>query len=166
MEIQNKELHRVVSTAIIHKDGKYLILRRSHDKKMFPGRWTLPGGGLVVDDYLNKPKSTPDAWYFSVTDGLKREVKEETGLEVNQLKYLLDLTFIRPDGVPVVTLSYYGGCQTDQVKLNEESIDHKWVTLEEAKNYDLIEGILEEIEMTDKILKGSIPDEVEHNYKN
>ncbi len=40
MEIQNKELHRVVSTAIIHKDGKYLILRRSSKKKAFPGRWT------------------------------------------------------------------------------------------------------------------------------
>jgi len=29
------------------------------------------------------------------------------------------------------------------------------VTAEEAKDYDLIEGILEEIQITDKILKGS-----------
>ena len=154
MEIQNKELHRVVSTAIIHKDGKYLILRRSPQKKVFPGRWTVPGGGLVVDDYINIQKTTPDAWYYAITDSLRREIKEETALEVNDLNYLLDLAFIRPDGIPVVTLSYYSDYKAGDVKLNEESCDYQWVTAEEVKNYDLIEGIKEEIEMVDKIKKG------------
>lgn len=153
-KIKNKELHRVVSTAIIHKDGKYLILQRSPSKKVFPGRWTVPGGGLTVDDYINIPKSTIDAWYFTLANSLKREIKEETGLEVAKLNYLLDLTFVRPDGIPVITFSYYGDWQSGDVQLNEESVDYKWVTYEEAKNYDLIEGILEEIEMVDKILKG------------
>ena len=31
--------------------------------------------------------------------------------------------------------------------------EYKWVTAEEAKEIDLIEGILGEIEMTEKILK-------------
>ena len=79
---------------------------------------------------------------------------EESGLEVGKLNYLLDLTFIRPDGLPVITLSYYGDWKSGEVKLNKESIDYGWVTAEEAKNYDLIEGILEEIQMADKILKG------------
>ena len=52
MQIQNRELHRITSTAIIHKDGKYLIAQRSLDKKAFPGKWTVPGGGLEVDDYI------------------------------------------------------------------------------------------------------------------
>ena len=34
--------------------------------------------------------------------------------------------------------------------------------IEEVKEYDLIEGILEEIQITDKILKGGDPSEVEH----
>lgn len=154
MQSQDKELHRVVSTAIIHKDGKYLILKRSLDKKVFPGKWTLPGGGLTVDDYISVQKTTPDAWYFSLTNSLRREIMEESGLEVGKLNYLLDLTFIRPDGLPVITLSYYGDWKSGEVKLNKESIDYGWVTAEEAKNYDLIEGILEEIQMADKILKG------------
>jgi len=158
-KIKNKELHRVVSTAIIHKDGKYLILQRSPNKKVFPGRWTVPGGGLTVDDYINIPKTTVDAWYFTLANSLKREIKEETGLEVAKLNYLLDLTFVRPDGIPVITFSHYGDWQSGDVQLNEESVDYKWVTYEEAKNYDLIEGILEEIEMVDKILKGGGPHE-------
>ena len=32
--------------------------------------------------------------------------------------------------------------------------DHAWVTIEEAKEYDLIEGIYEELEMLDNHLKG------------
>ena len=163
MEPQQKELHRVVSTAIIRKDGKYLILRRSLDKKMFPGRWTVPGGGLAVDDYVSVQKNTPDAWYFPVTNSLKREIREEAGLEVDRLNYLCDLAFIRSDGVPVVTLSYYGDWKSGDVQLNKESIDYRWVTAEEAKHYDLIEGILEEIEMADRILKGDHIDKI--NYK-
>ena len=164
METQNVELHRITSTAIIHKpphqnfgsggkDGKYLIVKRSPNKKVFPGRWTVPGGGLEVTDYIDTPKTTPDAWYYAIENSLKREIKEEVGLEVEKLKYLLDLAFIRPDNIPVVTLSYYCDWKSGEVKLNDENIDYKWVTIEEAKNYDLIEGIFEEIEMVDKILK-------------
>lgn len=152
-EIKDRELHRVVSTAIIRKDGKYLILKRSPRKKVWPGRWTVPGGGLSVDDYINIPKTTVDAWYYSLVNSLKREIKEETGLEVVKLNYLLDLTFVRPDGIPVITFSYYGDWHSGDIQLNEENIDYQWVTAEEAKDYDLIEGILEEIEMTDKIIK-------------
>ncbi len=122
-------------------------------KKAFPGRWTVPGGGLEVDDYINMPKTSLDAWYFVLTNSLKREIIEETGLTVGELHYLLDLVFIRPDGIPVLTISYYGDWQSGEVRLNEENIEHQWVTLEEAKSYDLISGIWEEIEMVDKIIK-------------
>lgn len=154
MEVQNIELHRIVSTAIICKDGKYLIVKRSPNKKVFPGRWTVPGGGLEVTDYIDTPKTTPEAWYYALENSLKREIKEEVSLEVERLKYLLDLVFIRPDNVPVITLSYYCDWKSGEVKLNEENVDYRWVSAKEAKNYDLIEGILEEIKMVDKILKG------------
>ena len=156
MEIQNPELHRVTATAIIQKDGKYLVVKRSPDKDVFPNRWHVPGGGLEMEDYINTPKTTPDAWYYAVENSLKREIKEEVDLEVGKLNYLLNLVFIRPDGIPVVTLSYYCDWESGDVKLNEENTDYKWVTLKEAENYDLIEGILDEIEMVNKIKKAEI----------
>ena len=164
MEIQNIELHRVTSTAIIIKDGKYLIVQRSPNKKVFPEKWTVPGGGLEVTDYIDTPKTTADAWYYTVENSLKREIMEEVGLEVDNLRYLLSLNFIRPDDVPVVALSYYCDYKSGEIKLNDENIDYKWVTAEDTKNYDLISGISEEIEMVDKILKGENPEKIEFNY--
>ncbi|KPJ55642.1 hypothetical protein AMJ49_06695 [Parcubacteria bacterium DG_74_2] len=163
MEIQNRELHRITSTAIIYKDGKYLITRRALDKKAFPGKWAVPGGGLEVDDYINLPKTTSDIWYFAIEKSLRREIKEEVNLEVGKLKYLVDMAFILPSGIPVIILSFYCDYKSGEVKLNEENIDYKWVSYEEAKNYDLVEGLLEEIEMVDKILKGANSDQVEYS---
>ncbi|MDP3762791.1 MAG: NUDIX domain-containing protein [bacterium] len=161
MEIQNKELHRIVATAIIIKDGKYLITKRSLDKKVWPGKWTVPGGGLEIDDYVNtRPTTKNNIWYFALENTLRREVLEETGVEINNIKYLLDLAFIRPDNIPVLTLSFYADWKVGEVKLNNESIEHAWVTFEEAKNYELIDGILQEIEMADRILNGQDPSTV------
>ena len=160
MDISNKELHRIVKTAIIHKDAKYLITRRSLDKIAFPGKWTVPGGGLSVDDYINTPPTSPNIWYFALENVLRREILEEVGLEIEKISYLLDLVLIRPDQTKVLTLSFYAPYKSGEVKLNDESIAHAWVSFEEAKKYDLIGGILEEIEMTDRILKGEDPSEV------
>ena len=158
MEIKDKELHRIAITAIIYNsEKKYLITRRSLSKKAFPGKWTVPGGGLETDDYVNDPPSTKAGqWYYSVEKTLKREVKEEVNVEIGKPEYLLDLTFIIPDGTPCMVLSFYASYISGEVKLDEDSIDYKWVSAEEAGDYDLIDGILEEIKMVDDILKDKI----------
>lgn len=154
-EIKNRELHRIVSTAIIHRRGKFLIVRRSLEKKVWPGRWTVPGGGLEIDDYINtRPTTKNDIWYFALENSLRREVKEEAGLEIGKVSYLLDLAFIRPDNIPVITLSFYAPWEKGKVKLDSENIEFAWIKAEETKKYDLIEGIAEEIEMVDRILRG------------
>jgi 8-oxo-dGTP pyrophosphatase MutT (NUDIX family) len=96
---------------------------------------------------------------------LRREIKEEVNLEVKKLSYLLDMVFIRPDGIPVITLSFWAHYKSGKVKLDEDSIDYKWVTLKEAKEYDLIDGIWEEIEMVDKILKEGNNDRIKYRKK-
>lgn len=164
MKIQNKELHRITSTAIIFRKDKYLITRRSLDKKVFPGKWTVPGGGLETDDYINLPKTTKDHWYFAIEKSLRREIKEEVNLEVGKVKYLLDITFIRPDGIPAIILSFYCPYKSGRIKLDDDNIDFAWVTFKEAKKYDLVEGLLEEIEMVDKILKGKNDNRIRYRH--
>ena len=147
----DKELHRIVSTCIIYKNGQYLLLQRSFEKKVFPGKWTVPGGGLTVDDYINLPKTTSDHWYFAVENSLRREIKEEAGIEAGKISYLCDMTFIRPDNIPVVVLSFHAPYKSGDIKLDEESINYAWTTYEEAKEYDLIEGLIDEIKMVDEL---------------
>ncbi len=156
MEIQNIELHRVVVTAIIHKDNKFLITKRSPEKRVWPNRWTVPGGGLETEDYVHTPPTTASGiWYRALEGTLRREVKEEVGVEMGKINYLLDLAFIRPDKVPVLTLSFYAPWKSGEVVLNDESVDSAWVAYEQVKEYDLIEGIPDEIKLVDEILKNN-----------
>ena len=152
--MDNSKSHYVVATGIIIKDGKYLITKRADWEKAFPGKYTVPGGKLDIKDYIDKPKDTKEHWYNILEVLLKREVKEETGLEIDNLKYLTSMTFIRPDNIPVLVVSLYADYLSGEVNLSNDMTAHAWVSLEEAKNYDLIEGIYEELEMLDKLLKG------------
>jgi 8-oxo-dGTP pyrophosphatase MutT (NUDIX family) len=146
--------HYLTVTGIILKDGKFLIAKRAPTEKAFPNKWTVPGGKLESKDYINRPKDTPEHWYNVFEHLLHREVMEETNLKIKNLKYLTSLSFIRPDNIPVIVISLYADHHEGEVKLCSELTEHAWVTLEEAKNYDLISGIYEELEMLDRVLKG------------
>lgn len=151
------DLHRVSVTGIIWREGKngfeYLITKRSSEKKAFPNMWTVPGGGLEASDYIDTPPThAGEQWYNTAEVTLKREVEEEVGLVVDNVRYLLDLTFIRPDGIPVLVLSYYCKHKSGEVVLDEDSVDHAWVSAGEAATYELIEGIKEEIDMVEQRL--------------
>ena len=62
--------------------------------------------------------------------------------------------FKRNDGIPTLVMSYYAQHDSGEIRLGEELVQHAWVTAEEAKGYDLIEGIWEEIDMLDRMIKG------------
>lgn len=58
----------VAQKALIEQDGKILMVQYPDDDHAAAGKWDLPGGRLHVGE--------------SALQGLKREVQEETGLEV------------------------------------------------------------------------------------
>ena len=148
-------LHFVAVTAIIEKDGKFLITKRAPNEKAFPNKWTVPGGKFVLTEYQNLPCTSPShpQWYNVVEFVLRKEVREEAGLEIEKPEYVTDLVFVRPDGYPVVTLSFWAKYKSGEVKLNHEMTDFAWVTSEEAKSYDLIDGIADEIAEVERLLK-------------
>lgn len=148
-------LHEIVITAIVAKDGKFLITHRSPNKTRFPGMWTVPGGKLETNDYLELEKDTEHYWYNVLERALQREVKEETALNIENIEYLTSLATIHSDGTPSLVISCTANYAGGEVKLQKEEEDHyAWVSLEEAKNYQLIDGIYDELVMADKKLKG------------
>jgi 8-oxo-dGTP pyrophosphatase MutT (NUDIX family) len=145
----------VVITAIIIKDGKYLITRRAETKKRFPGMWTVPGGHFETKDYLDLPKDTEHYWYNVLEKALKREVMEEAGLEIDNIGYVTSLASVHSDGNPSIVISCMADYVSGEVKfIDGETVDAAWVSLEEAKGYQLIDGIYDELAMTEAKRKG------------
>jgi len=143
-------LHEVVITAIIIKEEKYLITKRSAQKKRFPGMWTVPGGKLETSDYIDLPKDTEFYWYNVLEKVLRREVKEEVGIEIENIEYVTSLATIHNDGSPSLVISCMADYKKGDIILQkEETDDFAWVTIEAARSYDLIDGIFDELVMAE-----------------
>jgi len=154
--IPDQKMHYVVATCIVVKEGKYLIAKRAPFEKAFPNQWTVPGGKLESKDFISRPKDTVSLWY-NICEGLvEREVLEEVGLEIDKesMGYVTSLSYIRSDGVPTIIISLFANYKSGEVKLCKALTEYAWVSLEEAKKYDLIDGIYDELAMLDKHLKG------------
>jgi 8-oxo-dGTP diphosphatase len=148
-------LHEVAITAIVVKEGKYLITRRSATKRRFPGMWTVPGGKLEASDYLALPKDTEHYWYNVLERVLRREVAEEVGLDIDNIRYVTSLATVHADGAPSLVISCMADYRSGEVRLQQdETDDFAWVSLEEAKDYELIDGIYDELAMAEAQLKG------------
>jgi len=151
---KNKLHYAVVTGILMNKEGKFLIVKRADWEKAFPGRWTVPGGKLEVLDYALKEKDTPHHWYNIFEDLLKREVKEEVNLEIKNIDYITSMVYIRPDKIPCLIISLFADCISEKINLCDALTDFSWINLEEAMNFDLIEGIYDELVILDKKLKG------------
>src|SRR4051812_16391315 len=62
--------HRAVFVAILSTDGRVLVHRRADHKDVWPGRWDLAIGGVVV---------AGEGW----DDAARREVAEEIGVDAS-----------------------------------------------------------------------------------
>ena len=149
------QAHYVTATVILVKDGKFLIAKRANWEKAFPGKWTVPGGKLQVLDYALREKDTNSHWYNVVEELAKREVKEEVGLDIKNIEYVTSLVYIRSDKIPSLIMSFWAehAESEEKIVLCNALTDYRWVDIEEAKTYDLIEGIYEELEILDKKIK-------------
>ena len=153
-KIDKNLMHYVVVTGIlVNKNGKFLITKRAEWEKAFPGKWTVPGGKLEVLDYILREKDTGSHWYNVFEDLLKREVMEEVGLEIRNIGYVTSMAYLRSDNIPCLIVSLYAETDSENVRLCNALTDFAWVDLNESKNYDLIEGIYEELEILDKKLR-------------
>lgn len=150
---KSNNLFYFIANVIIYResDGRCLILKRSENEKVHPGKYCVPGGKFDWSDLdINNPiRMNGDVYDFdeALEKLLQREAKEECGLEIEEeLIYVKSIGYIRPDGVPGMILKFTAKYKSGEVQIEEGSMtDYAWVNGEEIKNYDCIDGIKEEV---------------------
>lgn len=158
-DAKEDKLFYFVANVVVYRDSdkKCLILKRHEREKAHPNKYAVPGGKL---EWTNMPIDKPTRMNGDVIDFenavenlLKREVKEEAGIEIeDKLQYINSVAFIRPDGIPVILVKFSAKYKSGDVKLEESGFtDYAWVNAEEVKSYDCIEGIKEEVDKTIKL---------------
>ena len=104
----------LVITFLIEYKGKFLLIKRPQDKPNFPGLWAFPGGKVEDGETL--------------VDTIRREVKEETNLPIEDNFILLNAySFKNSRGGYSTGLACMVRAKHDQVIPNEFD-EHKWVS--------------------------------------
>jgi ADP-ribose pyrophosphatase YjhB (NUDIX family) len=115
----NVPLHVVFVEAWIKKGNKYLLAKRSLKDDQAAGKWAVPGGKVDMELESN-----------IIENALKREVKEEAGIEVDNFKFFASRSFIRSSGHHVVALSFVAEYKSGIAKPLEDQEKIRWVKIE------------------------------------
>ncbi len=111
------QLFKVTQNAVIkNPEGLVLILKHT------TGNWLLPGGKINSGE--------------NSMDGLKREIKEETGIENFKINKILDIdSWIEGDKGTYVVTFLIDAPDVSGVKLSDEHIEYAWAGLDDLDSY-------------------------------
>lgn len=126
------ELQVGVKALLRNKEGKYLLVKRSPEK--YPeaaNRWDIVGGRI-------NPGQT-------LVENLKREIKEETNLDLKKEPNLVAAQdILRIAGKHIVRLTFVGEID-GMPELDEDHTEFRWLTEEEVMNIDHLDIYVKEL---------------------
>ncbi len=144
-DLAKNQTHIILINGVVEKDGKILISQRSWEETHMPGKWTVPGGKVE--------RTKGDVWNI-IEETLKKEVMEETGVEIDDHAELItNNTFIRSTGQHVVALIFLCHWKSGEAKALEDTIDVKWVTEKELGGGDFAPSVITYIQKAFGVLK-------------
>jgi len=129
--MREEKIFHVAIKGLIFYGSKFLIIQRSDKSRGEFHYWELPGGRM---EFGEKPEET-----------LKREVKEETGLEVEMLYPFSVWTFFRESNNQTVGINYVCVTANKDVELSNEHIDFKWIEKGDIFAYSFHPTIADEL---------------------
>ena len=118
----------LVATALIEKNGKYLVLKRSNRNIINKGRWQVPEGKVKFGENILK--------------ALKREVKEETNLDVVDAKLFGINSSVSKEAAGMFRLfrTVFRCKVLGKMKLSEDHDEYAWVDRKGLERLSFIEG--------------------------
>ncbi len=117
----------------LKKGNSYLLVKRSQEKyKGAKGSWDIVGGRIEPGTEL--------------IENLKREVKEETQLEITSEPLLITAQDIIPNPEKhVVRLTYIAETIGEPLLDTSENVEYRWLTLKEMQEQDDLDIYVKEI---------------------
>ena len=121
------EFHLTVLGVIARPDGTFLVTKRVMTKAWAPGWWEVSGGAAQAGE---------SSW-----EAVRREVREETGLDVSKADggYLFTYRRINPDEGDNYFVDVYRfvmDIKDEDLNLQEEEkVGYRFATLDEIKGY-------------------------------
>lgn len=138
---------RYIVSAIIQDNDKILLGRKSPGRGPYPDVWHTPGGGIENQIEVKKlfEKADYDNQFFH--SELKREVKEELGIEIKNLQCIIPkyrsvpLEDETPNKHGEIThyyfLEYLCEYAGGNLRPADDLVEAKWVKKDELKRVDL-----------------------------
>ncbi|HKC04438.1 MAG TPA: NUDIX hydrolase [Patescibacteria group bacterium] len=125
-----------VSTIIFDGKNRVLLGLRSPNEDVFPNLWGIPGGKVDAKDK-------------TIEEGLKREVREEMGIEIKNTKLIKNNIRIKSDGQPVIYMIFRSEIASGVPEPKEDTVKVAWFEFDKISKdkltpstYDAIEGSL------------------------
>lgn len=107
---------------VCRPDGRFLALLRTETAPTRPLKWDLPGGRFEDGE-------GPAA-------SVLREIEEETGLSVRDIRPIGIAGEHHDDGSHSITIAYRAEADSTDVMLSYEHAEYRWVTKEEFLTLD------------------------------
>ncbi len=113
---------------VVVRDGDILLVRRG--KEPSRGKWSVPGGSVE--------------WAETLVEAVKREVREETGLEieVGDVAGVYDLMLT---GYHYILIDYFAYPTGGTLTPGSDADDARWVPIEDLDQYELTEHLRERL---------------------
>ena len=126
LDMQLEVPRLVAGVFIFNRKGELFLIR----SPKWGGRWVVPGGKVEYGERLQ--------------DCAKREVKEETGLSISNIKLFNTQESIFPKDSRkkkhFVFFNFFAKAKSSKVTLNEEGTKHVWVAPQKALKLPLGSG--------------------------
>jgi ADP-ribose pyrophosphatase YjhB (NUDIX family) len=122
-----------VKAFLKNKEGKYLLVKRNMEKyKGAKGAWDIVGGRIDPGSPL--------------IENLKREVKEETQLEIIGEPVLICAQDIMPNAERhIVRLTYVANTKGEPKLDTSENLEYKWLMVDEIKKQEDLDIYVKEV---------------------
>ena len=128
----------IIASAIIKNKKSEILLLKRGGTKTFQSHWQLPEGKLEENE---NPR-----------EALRREVKEELGLDVESVELNgVGQSILKAKGVTYLSLRliFLVKAKTKKIILSPEHSDYKWVKPNKITRFELLPGTLEAIKSID-----------------